>query len=328
MNAYKLKSLKIILILTIVSFAFTVSAQVDINEVIEAFNAGAGELNSGNFEVAIIKFEECIDLATQLGTEGDEMKAKAEEQIPQLFYRIASDLYKQKDIDGAITKFEETVEACDKYGNEDIKAKAEKYIPTLYYSKGNSHIKNEEYDEALASFDRAIEYKPDYARAYYGKGLVYKKLEDDEKMIEALDKAIEAGNAANDQKTIITARKAARDHYVLKGMLAMKEEDYESAITNFNTSFNYVPENSDPHYYLSVIYNKQLEYDKAAEHANKAIEFSQEDENGNARIYYELGNAYMGLVEYGKACEAFSHALVEPYEKTVRHKMENVLNCQ
>ena len=91
-----------------------------INEVIESFNAGAAEVSAGNFEAAIEKFEQTIEQATALGAEGDEMKVKAEGQIPQLYYKMAMDTYKAKDIPGAIVKFEETVAACEKYGNEDV----------------------------------------------------------------------------------------------------------------------------------------------------------------------------------------------------------------
>ena len=123
-----------------------------INEVIETFNAGAELVNNGSFEEAVLKFEECIDLATKLGTEGDEMKGKAQGQIPNLYYRMAMDNFKAKDIDGAIQKFEETVTACEKYGNDEIKEKSVKYIPQLYYLKGNSHVKKEEYQEAQLNF--------------------------------------------------------------------------------------------------------------------------------------------------------------------------------
>ena len=121
--------------------AISLNAQTTITDVINAFNAGAEQVNAGDFEAAIAKFEETIALADTLGPEGDEMKANAAGQIPALNYRMAMDTYKAKDIPGAIGKFEATVEACDKYGNDDIKAKSLKYIPQLYNAQGNSQVK-------------------------------------------------------------------------------------------------------------------------------------------------------------------------------------------
>jgi tetratricopeptide (TPR) repeat protein len=109
--------------------------------------------------------------------------------------------------------------------------------------------------------------------------------------------------------------------------MAFNAEDYTTVIEMSNKSLGYDSEFSDPYYYMARIYNKDLEYDKALENAQKALDY-ETDEEKKPRIWFELGNAYVGIVEYEKACEAFSHCLVEPFESTVRHKMENVLNCQ
>ena len=322
-----ISAFRIIILTTFLFLTAALNAQT-INEVITAYNAGAEFVNTGSFEAAISKFEECIQLASQLGAEGDEMKLKAEGQIPALYYRIASDKYKEKDIDGAITFFEKTIEACNQYGNEEFKGKSINFVAQLYNTKGNTHFKNEELDKALASFDKSIFYMPDYAKAYYGKGLVYKKMNDEANMLSMLDKAIETGKTSADDKTTEAAVKTARDYYVIGGVNAMKTEDYETAFKCFDASMKYDDKYSEPYYRLAVIYNKQLEYDKAAENALKAIEYDNSESEKKARLYFELGNAYVGMVEYQKACDAFKNALYEPYTSNVKYKMENVLKCE
>ena len=309
-----------------VFLAISVNAQT-INEVIEAFNTAAEDVNSGNIESAISKFENCIDLATQLGAEGDEMKANAESQIPVLYYKLATNAYKEKDYEGAITKFEETVAVCDQYGNEDLKTKSLNYLPSLHYAVGNQKYKEEEYETAMTHYDKAIEYKPDYAKAFFGKGLVYQKQEDNDNMLSTFEKTIEAGNASGDEKTATLASQKIRDHYYSIGRLAVKDDDFQTAVDNLTRALEYDAEFSEPYYLLSVMYNKEMEYEKAAENAEKALLYDQTEPQLKARIYYELGNAYIGMVEYVKACEAFSNALHEPYTNTVKYKMGNVLNC-
>ena len=318
---------RIMILITLLFLTANLNAQT-ITDVINAFNAGAEEVNTGNFEVAISKFEECIQLAEQLGAEGDEMKSKAEEQLPALYYRIAGDTYKAKDIEGAIDWFEKTVEICNQYGNDDIKEKSLNYIPQLCYAMGNTHFRNEELDKALASYDEAIEYMPDYSRAYYGKSLVYRKKDDAANMMVMLDKAIETGKTSGDEKTTESAARIARDYIIEDGKKAMNVEDYETAIDRFNASMKYDDKYAEPYYYLAVIYNKKLEYDKSVENALKAVEYDTSEPEKKAGIYFELGNAYVGIVEYQKACDAFKNALYEPYTNTVKYKMENVLNCE
>ena len=308
-------------------FSLSVNAQT-INEVIETFNAGAAEVTAGNFESAIAKFELTIEQATAMGAEGDEMKVKAEGQIPPLYYRMAMDTYKAKDIPGAIAKFEETVAACDKYGNDDVKGKSLKYIPQLYNSNGNTQLKAGDFEGAIASFDKAVEYQPDYARAIYGKGLVYRKQKDQDNMVATLEQAIEVGNAAGDEKTVAAATKILKDGYVNAGKLAFKDENYTDAISNFESSFKYDPENAEVYYLICVANGRQGDFEKAVESGTKALEYEEDDADKKAKIYYELGNAYVGLVQNDKACEAFKNCLVEPYTASVKHQMDNVLKCQ
>jgi tetratricopeptide (TPR) repeat protein len=310
-------------------FTLSLNAQT-INEVIESFNAGAAEVTAGNYEAAITNFESTIEQATALGAEGDEMKAKAEMQIPQLYYRMAMDTYKAKDIPGAIIKFEETVAASDKYGNEDVKGKSLKYIPQLYYANGNAQLKVEDFEGAIASFDKAVEYQPDYARAIYGKGLVYRKQKDQDNMVTTLEQAIEVGNNADpvDEKTVAAATKILKDGYVNAGKLAFKDENYADAISNFESSFKYDPEDAEVYYLICVCHGRQGDFEKAVESGTKALEYEEDDVDKKARVYYELGNAYVKLVEYDKACAAFKNCLVEPYTASVKHQMDNVLKCQ
>ena len=314
-------------VLVMALMSFSLDAQT-INEVIETFNAGAADVSAGNYEAAIAKFESTIEQATALGAEGDEMKAKAEEQIPPLHYRIALDTYKAKDIPGAIAQFEATVAACDKYGNDEVKGKSLNYIPALYNANGINQLKEDDFEGAIASFDKAVEYQPDYARAIYGKGLVYHKQGDTENMVATMEQAVEVGKAAGDEKTVDAATKILKDSYLNAGKLAFKDEHYEDALSDFDASLKYDTEDPEAYYLMCVIYGRQGEFEKAVEYGLKALNYEEDDVDKKAGIYYELGNAYVNLVEYDKACEAFKNCLVEPYTASVKHKMDNVLKCQ
>jgi tetratricopeptide (TPR) repeat protein len=318
---------KWIAVISAMLIALSITAQ-PINEVIEAFNAGAAEMNAGNFEAAIAGFEVTIEKATALGAEGDEMKLKAEGQIPPIHYRIAMDKYKAKDIAGAITSFENAVAASDQYGNDDIKGKSLRYIPQLYNAVGNSQVKSEDFEGAISSFDKALEYQPDYARAIYGKALVYRKQNDESSMITTMETVIAVGNATGDEKTAAAATKTLKDHYVNNGKISFQAEEYEDAIAYFEKSFKYDDQDPEPYFLITVIHVKQEAPEKVIQASEKYLAFNEDDVDKKARIYFELGNAYMTLVEYEKACEAYSNALIEPYLNTVKHKMENVLNCE
>lgn len=351
------KNLLIFLLLILPAYARSQT----LNDAITVYNAGADLIDKGALPEAITKFEECIKLATKLGAEGDDVKTKAQNQIPNLYFKISVDAYKTASIDETVKKFEETITACDKYGNNEIKNKSLNYIGLLSYTKGTMCVKNEDYTGAIANFDRAIEIIPVNAKAYYGKTLVYRKIGDENKMLEFYGRTIEAAGKSGDTITSAIATKSIRDYYYAKARLAIKKEVYDTAFIMLANTLEYDSTFAEPYYLMAVIYNKQQEYDKAVEKATKAIEhdgtspdpyyllaviYNKQQEYDKAvekaskalelepdtarqpKMYFELGNAYMGDVDYDKACEAFKKCLVEPFEKTARYKMENVLNCK
>ena len=185
-----------------------------------------------------------------------------------------------------------------------------------------------DYDAAIASFDKALEYQPDYAKAIYGKALVYKRQKDDANMITTMETVIAVGGSTGDEKTTAAATKALKDYYMNNGKISYQAEEYDEALTYFEKSFEYDADNPEPYFLITVIYVKKEIPEKVIQYGVKYIGYDEDDADKKARIYYELGNAYTTIVEYEKACEAFSMALVEPYLSNVKHKMENVLNCE
>ena len=66
-----------------------------------------------------------------LGMKPDDMKAKAEEQIPSTYYRQATVFMKRKQYDNAIPYLEKTVESATLYNNnEEIKEKVSELLAT------------------------------------------------------------------------------------------------------------------------------------------------------------------------------------------------------
>jgi tetratricopeptide (TPR) repeat protein len=86
------------------------------------------------------------------------------------------------------------------------------------------------------------------------------------------------------------------------------------------------PDNPRALYHLALIYNKKIEYDKAIEYAEKALE-SETEPIWISAINFELGNAYQNTVEYEKACEALQKVVEEPFLSRAEKKMGSVPGC-
>ena len=296
-------------------------------EAVDAFNEGAS-LSKSDPEGAIKAFNKCISFSEQLGEEGDETKAKAEGQLPLLYYTVAINNYKKKDFAAAVTGLEETKIIADKYGNEEISKKSEKVIPQIYYAKGSSEYKSKDYDAAIASLDKACELNPKYAKPYLIKATIYKSQGDVDNMLAACDKAIEVGTSSNDKKTVASAKKLAKNAMFNNAIGSIEAKNWAEAESNLKSSIKYGNESPDVHYQLGKVYIAQKNWDPAVASLNSAIQADQGDVAAKAKYHYELGNAFVGKGDNASACDSFKKAQHGEYSQNAKYQIETVLKCK
>jgi len=317
----------------LMSISLVTFSQTPMDPVIAKFNDGASKVNGGDFLTAIADFEEVIALAATVGAPANDLKAKAQAQLPVLHYQVATAYMKQKKYEEAIPSLKKTIELSELYGNNvDNKAKAVKYLPQLLTGVGSQKYKEQNFPVALDNFNEAIKYDAGYAKAYLGKGLIYADQFKEKEMLENLGKAIELSKQASDTKTVEVAQKRLGAYYINLGNLDMadvdtEDPDYGAPKASFEAAVSYDPAAADAYYMLSVIANKSIEYDVAIENAKKALE-TETDETKIAAINLELGNAYFGNAEYPLACAAYNKAMVGPIAEKAQAKKEKVPGCE
>jgi tetratricopeptide (TPR) repeat protein len=332
-----MKKMKIFLFGLFVLIAGSVYSQTPakspLDPIITKFNTGAGKVNSGDFKGAITDLEEVITMSNGVGASANDLKTKAQTQIPILNYQIATGLINQKKFEDAIVYLEKSIQLADSYGNnQPTKEKAVKLLPTLLFNVGNQKYKEKNPDAALTYYQSALKYSPNYAKVYLGLGSIYYDKNDEAKMLSNLQKAIEISKAANDLKTAEDAQKKIGAYYVNLGNIDLADvdkdnPDYSFAIKGFEKALTYDPKATDAYYTLALIYNKTLEFDKVIVNANKALESETVDVK-IAAINYELGVAYTNTADYGKACESYKKALVGSIAEKAKAKMEKVPGCK
>lgn len=304
------------------------SAQ-DINAAIEQFNRGNQYIQSEQYDQAIMQFHLAMELALPLGQEGAEIVAAARRHLPNLYYMLAVQDYRNKKIDKAIDELKDAIKYGQEYQDPETVDKARELIPKLYYARGNDLFKENKFDEALTNFQLALEYNPDYSRAYWGLGLVYNKQNKTIDMDIALKKARELAMKENDNELVDRINTNAKRFLVADAQSAIKAQKWNDAITALNLSNDYKADDADTYYYLAVAYNNLKNWNGAIEAAQKGIELSSGDTNENrAKFYFELGNAYKGVNNTDKACEAFKNARFGKFVENAKYEIETVLKCK
>ncbi|MQY79742.1 MAG: tetratricopeptide repeat protein [Bacteroidetes bacterium] len=311
----------IILTLTVAGYSQTV------NDAKAKYNEGA-QLIKTDIQGALNAFNKCIEICNSLGEEGKETKILAESQIPKLNYTLAKGYFDQKKYNEALEGFTVTFETAEKYNNEQVKTQCKRYLTLLFNNLGNSFYRKNEFEKAMENFNQALKYNPLYAKAYFGKGRVYEKLDDLVKMKEAMDKAIETGLSKNDIKTVENAEKVTRNTFYNKGVKAFEAKNYDEAEGYLKTSIEYGNQSVDTHFQLGKIYNIQKNWNDAIKNVNKAIELETGDDTAKAKLYFELATSYVGSGDTNSACEAYKKAMFGPYAENAKYQIEQVLKCK
>jgi tetratricopeptide (TPR) repeat protein len=162
-----------------------------------------------------------------------------------------------------------------------------------YFYKGETASDNENYSEAILDYTKAIEFKPEYAEAYYNRGLAYYHLK-------------EYFKAISDYSKVIQIYQDIEQVYYNRGTVYMKLNEYSKAISDFTKAIEINPNYSDAYCNRGFAYEEGFqEYSKAIADYDKAIEINPYD----AEAYYNRGTIYDDLNEYSRAIAEYDKAI-------------------
>jgi len=135
MKNYTIKGL--LFMMAIVVFA-TIDIQAQTYEdVVNGFNEATEMAKAGKNREAITAFERIITMSDRVGGQAADIKTRSQNQIPQLYFLIARDLYQAQRFIQAAEAFAVAAEQATKYGNQRLAQQSRGAIPQLYFTEGN-----------------------------------------------------------------------------------------------------------------------------------------------------------------------------------------------
>jgi tetratricopeptide (TPR) repeat protein len=166
-----------------------------------------------------------------------------------------------------------------------------------------------EYELAISDCSKVLEIDPNYAVAYFNRGLAYS-------MLGKYDQAI------SDYTSDIGLIPIATRSYINRGIVYMQLEKYNLAIADLTKSISI--NSKEPQAYLNrgLTYIKLGQYDLAISDCDKAIEIA----NNYWNAYYCLGLGYTGQENYEAAITNLTKAMeLAPSTKTsiISNALEN-----
>jgi tetratricopeptide (TPR) repeat protein len=322
-----MKLMKKILVILFVSTVCVISLNAQSrNDVITVYNEGARAIQT-DLQAAIAAFEKVVVLSDQVGEDAADLRQKAVQVLPGLYFKVAFNALNEKKPAAEIIKAAKTAIAmADKYGSTTNKENAEKVLIQGYNSMAADFFAANDFDNALMAFDSLLVVNPYYLTAIYNKALIYIKQDNPDAFEQTIDLFIEKTKGANDEEKADKASTMALEYFRSDGSKAIQEEKLDEALALLNRAAKY-GDDKDLFYFFADVYNKKENFDNGAEYAQKGLDLETGDAEAKAKFYYQLGVAQAGKGQTAEACASFKNALYGPFAEAAKAQRTN-LKCE
>ncbi len=336
-----MKSLKIILSFSLALFMFLGAAQISNAqdearaEAIQLYNSAQELAGNNEFQDAIDMYREALEVSRD--NDLDDIIELVEERLPRVYASRASNAFRQfqsertmSSVDNAIEYFKLSRDAAEEFNDTQVAQQATAAIPQLYYLRSVQHFREDNLESAMEDLSTAIELNPNYATAYYQKGIVQKRLtpEDVEEFMQWYDRAIEIAQEVGDDRTLENARNGARDELIYRAVTVAEERRFSRAIELLEKVENYDPNSYEAHFRLAEVYNERGDWSNSETHARRALDLHTGGVADKAKIYFELGTSLKGQGEVEAACSAFENARYGDFTEPANHELQFELKCE
>ncbi len=313
------------LIVTLVLTSMAIMAQGR-NDVIKAYNEGASAVQT-NPQAAIKAFESVVSLSAQLGDSAADLREKAMKVLPSLYYNVASDAFTaKKPASEVISAAKKAVAAAEKYENPTTKQNANSVLIRAYNNLAGEYFSKDDYTNALAAFDSVLMINPEYSSTIYNKALIYMKQGNTDDFEKTIDQYIALMKAANDEAKVKQASSLALGYFRSTGAKSDQTDKLDEALISLNKAAKY-GDDKDLFYYFAEVYNKQENYDKGLESAQKGLALETGAAEPKAKFYFQIALAQEGKGQTAEACESFKNASFGVFAAPSKVKRAN-LKCK
>lgn len=325
MKAKSLISALFAAILILGSFSFA-EAQTR-GEAVEAFNEAQDLIRAENYAEALEKFQEARSVAQNVGADADDIRERAESQIPGTQLRIAMAAYQAREFRQAVDEFDKAADLADEFDNTEISQRVRGNVLVVLLQAGNSAFNNEDYDTAVEFYNEALERNANYPNPYYQLGLVERRKGNLDSALGFFDQAIQVGRAAGREEVAVNAEQSARNFLYQRGSELVEDGRYRQAIGLLERALEYDMNHADSYYRIAEAHNNLGNWNDAIASANRALELEDGSNVDRAKSYFELGVAYMNQDNTAEACSAFQNASYGSFRANAEYHLEHDLDC-
>ena len=109
---------KIFVTLLVALCSLGIAAAQDLEKATEIYNNAAAAIDNNKAE-AISLFEQALDMAAKLGSEGAEIADQCKGIIPKLYVSLGKEFVNEKKMDEAVDQFKKAIEKGEAFGDTE-----------------------------------------------------------------------------------------------------------------------------------------------------------------------------------------------------------------
>jgi len=342
MKYFKQTVTMVLVIFAFSAYAGRVQAQSN-NDNNDKYRKAVQEYNKGNklsknkkFSEAIDAYKKAISEAQGGGDKAQKLIQLSKKQLPSLYYEEAVSTYKtfqnsqtESNLDNTISAFKDASNAASKYGNSSLKKRADDDITKLMYNKSVLEYSQKNYSKAMDTINKVINNNANYAKAYYQKALIYKKMDGHlNDAFKSFHKAIEVGKKTGDTGIVSKAKDNASGQLIYIANQQNQNKHYSDAINTLKRSLNYNSEAPTAYFEMAKAYNNLGKHNSALTYAKKGLQYDKGGKASKAKFYFEEGKAYQALNKKSSACNIFAKAAYGDFKDSADHIMKYELKCK
>ena len=282
------------------ALGFTENNHLDSQKLLAAighYRSGCDSLSSSEWNMAINKFEESINL--------EPIFTEAHCELSRAYFEIGN-------LEAAKNAAEKALGLRDEYPPArkllvDIKMK--------YYSNGKIYFNHEQYNQAIFEFQQAIEIDQNFKDAHLGLGKAYFKLED----LEAAERKVrEALQIDSTYQPVVELLGEIKQKHKERGDDYRNRKAYAKAVKSYQQAIRIDDKYKKAYNNLGMVYRDMREYSKAINAYQQAISI---DERYQVP-YNNLGMVYHKIGEHAEAVNSLKCAIViNPDYQTAHHNL-------
>lgn len=259
----------------------------------ECYEAGYDYLNNGQYDAAVSKFQEAINI--------DPVYTDAHCGLGRVYIG-------QGDLETAQNTAKKSLMLA-----ENNHTNSQNLLRSIEcYHSGCNSLNNSGWNIAIGKFQESINLEPIFTEAHCGLSKAYLKIG---KLGAAKSAAEEALRLRDEYPEALTLLKLVKMRYYYNGEKCFNRENYDQAILEFQKAVEIDPNFIGAHLFLGKTYFQLGRLEEAEKETKEALEVNRNYEHAKELLeeikqkHKEQGDGYRKQKAYDKALKAYQHAI-------------------